>query len=155
MKINVKDDHLVQLNYNSVPRHLYNKLKMYIEDLLNKHWIINSSSPYSSPVVVVQKKDGTMRVCCDYQKLNAKTVPDRHPVPRIQNIIDELGGNQYFTLLDQSKTYHQLHLHPDSQKLTAFITPWGLYEWLRVCFGLMNAPSSISTVYGAFFGRFS
>ena len=66
MRINLKDDHPVQLNYNSVPRHLYNELKMYIEDLLNKQWIVNSSSPYSSPVVAVRKKDGTMRLCCDY-----------------------------------------------------------------------------------------
>ena len=79
-----------------------------------------------------------MRLCCDCRKLNVKTVPDRHPLPRIQNIIYELGGNQYFILLDQSKAYHQLHLHPDSQKLIAFITPWGFYEWLRV----PNASSS-------------
>ena len=64
-----------------------------------------------------------MRLCCDYQKLNAKTVPDGHPLLRIQNIIDGLGGNQYFTLMDQSKSYHQQHLHPDSLKLTAVITP--------------------------------
>ena len=99
MKISLKDDQPVQLNYNSVPRHLYNELKMYIEDLMNKQWIVNSSSSYSSPVVAVRKKDGTMRLCCDYRKLNAKTIPDRHPPPRIQNIIDGLGGNQYFTLL--------------------------------------------------------
>ena len=91
-KINLKDDHPVQLNYNSFPRHLH-ELKMYIEDLLNKQWIVNSSSPHSSLVVAMRKKDGTMRLCCDYQKLNAKIVPDRHPLPRIQNIIDGLGGN--------------------------------------------------------------
>ena len=90
----------VQLNYDSVLRNLYNELKMYIEDLLNKKWIVHSSSSYSSPVVVVRKNDGSIRMCCDYQKLNAKTIPDRHPLPRTQNILDNLGGNQYFTLLD-------------------------------------------------------
>ena len=140
MKINLKDNNPVQLNYNSVPRILYNELKMYIEDLLNKKWIVYSSLSYLSPVVVVRKKDGSIRMRCDYRKFNTKAIPDRHPLPRIQNILDNLGGNQYFTLLDQSKAYHQLHLHPGSQKLTAFITPWGFYEWTRILFGLMNTP---------------
>ena len=111
---------------------------MYIEDLLNKQWIINSSSPYPSKVVPVQKKDGAIRLVCDYQKLNAKTVSDTHPLRCIENITDGLGGNQHFTLLDQSKTYHPIHLLPDIQNLTAFIKPWGLYEWLRVPFGTMD-----------------
>ena len=71
VEINLKDSNPVQLNYNSVPRNLYNELKMYIEDLLNKEWIVHSSSSYSSPVVV-RRKDGSIRICCDYQKLNAK-----------------------------------------------------------------------------------
>ena len=64
-KSNLKDGHPVQLNYNPIPRQLYIELKMYIEDLSNNQWIVNSSSPNSSPVVAVRKKDGTMRLCCD------------------------------------------------------------------------------------------
>ena len=100
MEITLKDSNPVQLNYNSVPRNLYNELKMYIEDLLNKKWIVHSSSPYSSPVAAVRKKDGSIRMCCDYRKLNAKTIPDRRSFPRIQNILDNIDGNQYLTLLD-------------------------------------------------------
>ena len=73
MKINLKDDHPVHLNYNSVRIYLYSELKMFIEDLLNKQWIVNSSSPYSSPAVAVQKNDGTMRLCCDYRKRQYQT----------------------------------------------------------------------------------
>ena len=82
------------------------ELKIYIEDLLNKKFIVHSSSFYLSPVVAVRKKDGSIRICCDYQKLNAKIIPDRYPLSRIQNILNNLGGSQYFTLLDQSKAYH-------------------------------------------------
>ena len=66
MEINLEDSNPVQLNYNSVPQNLYNELKMYIEDLLNKKWIIHSSSSYLSPVAVVRKKEGSIRIYCDY-----------------------------------------------------------------------------------------
>ena len=123
--INLKDSKPVQFNYHSVPRNLCNELKMYIEDLLNKKCIVYSRSSYSSPVVVVRKKDGSIRMCCDYRKPNAKTIPCIHPLPRIQNILDNLGGNQYFALLDQRKACYQLHLHPDYRKLTVLSTSWG------------------------------
>ena len=87
----------------------------------------NSHSEYSSLAVAVRKKGGTLRLCCDYRKLNAKTIPDRHPLPRIQDIIDSLGKNQYFILLDQTKAFNQLHMDPDSRKFTAFLTPLGFY----------------------------
>ena len=116
-------------------------MKYYIEDLLNKQWIIHSYSEYSSPVVAVRKQDVTICLCYDYRKLNQKAIPDTHSLHRIQYVIDNFGGNKFFSLLEQSKAYHQLHLDPESRRYTAFITPWGFSEQVRMTFGLMNAPA--------------
>ena len=91
----------------SVPRPLYPEVKQYIEDLLNKQFIKESRSAYSSPVVCIRKKDGTLRLCGDYRELNRRTVPDWHPIPRVQETLDSLGGNSWFSVLDQGKAYHQ------------------------------------------------
>ena len=139
--ITLHDTSPVQKTYMSVPKPLHKEVKEYLQDLLNKGWVTHSRSPYSSPVVCVRKKDGSLRLCCDFRELNRKSVPDRHPIPSTQDMLDALGGSSWFSVLDQGKAYHQGFLDEESRPLTAFITPWGLYQWVRIPFGLSSAPA--------------
>lgn len=120
MHITLHDTSPVQKTYMSVSKPLHKEVKEYLQDLLNKGWITPSRSPYSSPVVCVRKKDGTLRLCCDFRELNRKSVPDRHPIPRIQDMLDALGGSSWFSVLDQGKVYHQGFLDEESRPWTAF-----------------------------------
>ena len=123
MNINLTDTRPVQKIYTAIPRPLYPEVKHYLEDLLNKNFIRKSKSPYSSSAVCVRKKDGGMRLCVDYRELNKKTVQDSHPIPRIQETLDNLGGNAWLSTLDQGKAYHQGFVSHECQLLTAFTTP--------------------------------
>jgi transposase InsO family protein len=140
LNIKLEDSEPVRKNYSSIPPPLYQEVKDYLYDLVNKGWVKKSSSPYSSPVVCVRKKDGTLRLCIDYRQLNLKTVKERLPIPRIQDSLNNLKGNEWFTLLDQGKAYHQGFVKEECRPYTAFITPWGLHEWSRIPFGLSGAP---------------
>ena len=100
-----------------------------------------SESPWASPIVLVRKKDGSIRLCVDYRALNSVTKADSFPLPRIDDILDRLGESRYFTTLDLKSGYWQVKVHPSSCEKTAFITNEGLYEFRVMPFGLMNAPT--------------
>ena len=137
--IRLTDEVPVKHSYMSIPRPLFDEVKDYLKGLLAKGWIKKSRSSYSCPIVCVRKKDGSLRLCCDFCKLNSKTIPEQLPIPRIQDALDSLGGSKWFSVLDQGKAYHQGFIKEESQHLTAFVTPWGLYEWSRIPFDLSGA----------------
>lgn len=101
--INLTDLVPVQRKYTAIPRPLYAEVKQYVEDLLNHGWIQKSKSAFSCPVVCVRKKDGSLRLFIDYRQLNSKIIHNSHPLPRVQDALESLGGNQWFFLLNQGK----------------------------------------------------
>ena len=113
-----------------------------LELMQNTRVIQPSTSPWASPVVSVRKKDGSHRFCVDYRRLNAVTKLDSYPLPRIDDLLDQLAQTRYFTSLDLASGYWQIRVHQDSVPKTAFITPQGLYEFRVMPFGLTNAPST-------------
>lgn len=113
-----------------------------IQELLAKGYIRESDSPYRAPIVLVNKKGGTKRMCIDYRALNKITVPNTYPLPHIDDLFKKLHGAKYFTSLDLKSGYHQIPVHPDDISKTAFGTVDGLYEYLVMPFGLTGAPAT-------------
>ncbi|GBG63248.1 hypothetical protein CBR_g37334 [Chara braunii] len=117
-------------------------LRTQLDDLIDKGWIHPSCSPYGAPVLFVRKKNKEMRLCIDYRKLNAQTINNVGPLPRIDDLLERLGGAKYISKLDLKAKYHQFEIHPRDRYKTAFKTRHGHFEWVVMPFGLTNAPAT-------------
>ncbi|CAA0810106.1 Uncharacterized mitochondrial protein AtMg00860, partial [Striga hermonthica] len=126
--------------YRMAPKELQ-ELKVQIQELLKLGFIQPSVSPWGEPVLFVKKKDGSMRMCIDYRELNRLTVKNKYPLPRIDDLFDQLRGTRVFSKIDLHSGYHQLKIKKTDAAKTAFRTRYGHYEFLVMLFGVSNAPA--------------
>jgi len=133
-------------------------LKVYIKENLSKGFIRKSKSPAGAPIIFVKKHDGTLRLCVDYRKLNAITIRNSYPIPRINDLIESFKGATIFTRLDLRSAYNLIRIKEGHEYLTAFRTPIGHFEYLVMPFGLRNAPSVfqrfVQDIFSADIGKF-
>ena len=131
---------------HQLPRRISPARRQEVRQLLNemlKNDIIQpSNSPWSSPIILVRKRDGSTRFCIDYRKVNSVTRKDAYPLPRVDDILDTLGGSKWFSTLDLKSGYWQVEVDSSSREKTAFTTSEGLYEFKVMPFGLCNAPAT-------------
>ncbi|GJV92806.1 putative reverse transcriptase domain-containing protein [Tanacetum coccineum] len=117
------------------------ELSTQLQELSDKGFIRPSSSPWGAPVLFVKKKDGSFRMCIDYRELNKLTVKNRYPLPRIDDLFDQLQGSSVYSKIDLRSGYHQLRVRDEDIPKTAFRTRYGHYEFQVMPFGLTNAPA--------------
>jgi hypothetical protein len=140
-RINLDTERTIYTPQYKVRHNMKPAVKENIDQFFKMGVIQLSKSPYNSPTLIVKKKDGGTRLCVDFRKLNEHVITDRHPLPRIDQILEELGGVQYFTALDLLHGFYNLKIHPDDRPKTAFSTPDGHFEFIRLPMGLKNSPS--------------
>ena len=128
--------------YRCILPHEFDEVRNHLRDMLKVGTIRKSVSPWASPVVLVQKKDGSLRFCIDLRKLNSRTIKDTYSLPRIEESLDSLNGTIIFTSLDLKAGYWQVEMEEDSILYTAYtLIPPGFYECIHMPFGLTNAPA--------------
>src|SRR5207244_11951293 len=111
------------------------ELKKQLRELQQKGYIRPSSSPWGAQVLFVKKKDGSLRMCIDYRSLNAVTIKNKYPLPRIEDLFDQLKGAKFFSKIDLRSGYYQLKIRPQDTPKAAFVSRYGLYEFLVMSFG--------------------
>ena len=127
--------------YRLAPAEL-KELKAQLEELIEKGLIRPSHSPWGAPVLFVKKKDGSLRLCIDYREINKATIKNKYPLPRIDDLFDQLAGSAVFSKIDLRSGYHQLKIREEDVPKTAFRTRYGHHEFLVMPFGLTNAPAA-------------
>ncbi|KAL0544204.1 hypothetical protein IC582_019317 [Cucumis melo] len=130
------------------------ELKVQLQELLDKGFIRPSVSPWGAPVLFVKKKDGSMRLCIDYRELNKVTVKNKYPLPRIDDLFDQLQGATVFSKIDLRSGYHQLRIKDEDVPKTAFRSRYGHYEFIVMSFGLTNAPAVFMDLMNRVFREF-
>ena len=134
------------------------ELQVQLQELLDKGFIRPSYSPWGAPVLFVKKKDGTLRMCVDYRELNKVTVKNKYPLPRIDDLFDQLKGASVFSKIDLRSGYHQLKIKESDVPKSAFRTRYGHYEFLVMPFGLINVPPAfvdlMNRVFRAYLDKF-
>ncbi len=130
------------------------ELKRQLEILLEKGYIRPSKSPYAAPVLFAKKKDGTLRMCVDYRALNKITIKNKYPIPRIDEMLDQLNGAKVFSRLDLKSGYHQIRIKNEDIEKTAFRTRYGSFEFIVLPFGLTNAPPTFMRLMNSIFHKY-
>lgn len=143
-RIDTQDAHPVKQRMRRTPLGFEKEEEVHLQDLLEKGIVEPSSSDWASPPVLVRKKDGKLRYCIDYRKLNNLTVKDAFPIPKIETCLDTLRGSVFMSTLDMASGYYQVKLDDHDKHKTAFITKYGLFQYTKLPFGLCNSPATFS-----------
>jgi hypothetical protein len=143
-EIQLHDPKPFRQSMRRTPQCFQKKEEKTLAHMLEAKVIQPSTSGWASAPVLVRKKDGSLRYCIDYRNLNYRTIKDAFPLPLIEECLDTLNGSQYFSCLDMASGYWQISIKPQDRPKTAFVTKYGLYEHVRMGFGLCNAPATFS-----------